>query len=249
MSPRRVIAVSCAVLLGLALAPPPAAQAASCAAYVMGYFNRSGDRYALHLAVSDDGLQWAPLNQNEPVVTPAAGTQGLRDPYILRKQDGTFVVLATGLKGRVFHQNDQYIHVWDSANLTSFTNHRRARLHTMATHSWAPEAFKVPARNAYAVIYSACNGTSNIDGNPWSPLGQRAYTPPISSKHANIIPITTAEKDALISLGGPPRWNRSKSYVFPDRYPRHSGFALRIDPLGSGSALADRQDATFMLTD
>lgn len=26
---------------------------------------------------------------------------------------------------------------------------------------------------------------------------------------------------------------------------RHSGFVLRIDPLGAGSALADRQDATF----
>ena len=34
-----------------------------------------------------------PLNQNNPVVTPTGGTGGLRDPFILRKQDGTFVVL------------------------------------------------------------------------------------------------------------------------------------------------------------
>jgi non-reducing end alpha-L-arabinofuranosidase len=43
----------------------------------MGYFkespNQSGDNYALHLAVSSDGLNWMPLNQNNPVVTPTRG--------------------------------------------------------------------------------------------------------------------------------------------------------------------------------
>lgn len=144
----------------------PAAHAATYSAYVMGYFkespNQSGDSYALHLAVSSDGLSWTPLNQNNPVATPTAGMQGLRDPYILRKQDGTFVVLATDLKGRVFNLNNQYIHVWDSANLTGFSNYRRVRLHGMNTHSWAPEAFWVPSRNQYAVIYSANNGTRDV---------------------------------------------------------------------------------------
>jgi non-reducing end alpha-L-arabinofuranosidase len=148
------------------IAAAPSASAATYSAYVMGYFkespNQSGDSYALHLAVSSDGLNWMPLNQNNPVATPTAGMQGLRDPYILRKQDGTFTVLATDLKGRVFNLNNQYIHVWDSTNLTSFTNYRRVRLHTMNTHSWAPEAFWVPSRNQYAVVYSANNGTRDV---------------------------------------------------------------------------------------
>ena len=142
------------------------AAAATYSAYVMAYFkespNQSGDSYALHLAVSPDGLNWMPLNQNNPVAIPTAGMQGLRDPYILRKQDGTFVVLATDLKDRVFNLNNQYIHVWDSIDLTSFTNYRRVRLHSMNTHSWAPEAFWVPSRNQYAVIYSAHNGTRDV---------------------------------------------------------------------------------------
>ncbi|GIH23483.1 hypothetical protein Aph01nite_17930 [Acrocarpospora phusangensis] len=328
-----------------AVATAPAASAATYAAYVMGYFkespNQSGDSYALHLAVSSDGLSWMPLNQNNPVATPTAGMQGLRDPYILRKQDGTFVVLATDLKGRVFNLNNQYIHVWDSANLTGFSNYRRVRLHTMATHSWAPEAFWVPSRNAYAVIYSANNGTrdvfmvnwttdfitmgspqvffdpgfnvldgdvlvdgsnfylsyknlsngnlyvarsttglpnsfttltgglrqggaieapilvksntsstfwlwgdsfspanavfyawqsSNVNGNSWSALNQRAYTAPINAKHATISPITAAEQSALISRWGAPQWNRLKSYNAPDRYVRHAAYAARIDP-------------------
>lgn len=323
----------------------PAARAATYSAYVMGYFkespNQSGDSYALHLAVSTDGLTWMPLNQNNPVATPTAGMQGLRDPYILRKQDGTFVVLATDLKGRVFNLNNQYIHVWDSANLTSFNNYRRVRLNGMNTHSWAPEAFWVPSRNQYAVIYSANNGTrdvfmvnyttdfvnmgtpqvffdpgfnvldgdvlvdgntfylayknlangnlyvarsttgapnsfttltgglrqgegieapilvksntsgtfwlwgdsyapanavfyawqtGNVNGNSWSALNQRVYTPPINAKHATISPITEAERSALVSRWGAPQWNRLKSYNLPGRYVRHADNLARLDP-------------------
>jgi non-reducing end alpha-L-arabinofuranosidase len=319
--------------------------AAANTAYVMGYFkespNTSGDSYALHLAVSQDGLNWSPLNQNNPVATPTAGMQGLRDPYLLRKQDGTFVVLATDLRGRVFNLNNQFIHVWDSTNLTSFTNYRRVQLHSMNTHSWAPEAFWVPSRNQYAVIYSAHNGTrdvfmvnyttnfinmgtpqvffdpgfnvldgdvlvdgstfylsyknladgnlyvarsttgapnsfttltsglrqgngieapilvksntsntywlwgdsfspanavfyawqsTNINGNSWSTINQRTFTPPINAKHATIIPITAAEYTGLVNRWGLPQWNRLKSYNFPDRYMRHANLVGRIDP-------------------
>jgi hypothetical protein len=136
------------------------------AAYAMCYFKESpeesDDSYALHLAVSTDGLNWMPLNQNDPVATPTEGTQGLRDPFIQRKQDGTFAVLATDLFGRVFDLDNQYIHVWDSADLTSFSGYRRVHLHDMATHSWAPTSFWDPARGQYAVVYSANNGTRDV---------------------------------------------------------------------------------------
>src|ERR1043165_4757314 len=125
MTARRTL-LTAGVAAAVTAAPPAgAAQAQTYGAYAMSYFkespNLTDDSYALHLAVSTDGLNWTPLNQNQPVATPTAGTQGLRDPFILRKQDGTFVVLATDLKGRVFNLNNQYIHVWDSADLRSFT--------------------------------------------------------------------------------------------------------------------------------
>ncbi len=85
------------------------------AGYVMGYFKESPDgsqnTFALHLAYSSDGLNWTPLNQNNPVVTPTLGEKGLRDPFILRKQDGTFVVMATNMNGQDFSGNkSMYIH-------------------------------------------------------------------------------------------------------------------------------------------
>ncbi|WP_055523520.1 glycoside hydrolase family 43 protein [Streptomyces graminilatus] len=163
-------------VLGLAAAAPMAmagvmslgagtAHAAD-SAYVMAYFTEAnnlgaGTDYGLHLAVSPDGLNWTPLNQNNPVVTPTEGALGLRDPFILRKQNGTFVVIATDLNGTNWNYNSQYIHIWDSADLRTFTGYRRLKLHDMTTHSWAPEAFWDVGRGQYAVIYSAVNSSGH----------------------------------------------------------------------------------------
>jgi Alpha-L-arabinofuranosidase B (ABFB) domain/Glycosyl hydrolases family 32 N-terminal domain len=163
---RRLISVLCGASVVLAaaavVARPDAAQAQTNAGFVMAYFTESpataGANYGLHLAVSTDGLNWTPLNQNNPVVTPTQGTQGLRDPYIVRRQNGSFTVIATDLNGTDFTQQNEFIHVWDSPDLRTFTNYHRLRLHTMPTHSWAPEAFWDPGRGQYGIIYSAVSG-------------------------------------------------------------------------------------------
>ncbi|GAA3866124.1 hypothetical protein GCM10023084_19250 [Streptomyces lacrimifluminis] len=164
------------LFLGMAATAPLAASGvltlgagtahAADSAYVMCYFTEStslglGTDYGLHLAVSTDSLNWTPLNQNNPVVTPTAGALGLRDPFLMRKQDGTFVVIATDLKGTDWSYNSQYIHVWDSADLRTFTGYRRLKLHDMTTHSWAPEAFWDAGRGQYAVIYSSVNSSGH----------------------------------------------------------------------------------------
>lgn len=139
------------------------AQPAANTGYLMTYFTESpnmvGADYGLHLAVSRDGLNWTPLNQNNPVVTPTQGDLGLRDPFVFRKQDGTFVVVATDLRGTDFTKISQYLHVWDSTNLTSFSGYRRVRMHTLNTHTWAPTVFWDASRGQYGIVYSANNGT------------------------------------------------------------------------------------------
>ncbi|MFD7504179.1 glycoside hydrolase family 43 protein [Streptomyces sp. NPDC059850] len=154
------LAVSGALTLGAGTAH------AADSAYAMCYFTEStslgaGTDYGLHLAVSTDSLNWTPLNQNNPLVTPTAGALGLRDPFLVRKQDGTFAVLATDLKGTDWSYNSQYIHVWDSTDLRTFTGYRRLKLHDMTTHSWAPEAFWDAGRGQYAVIYSSVNSSGH----------------------------------------------------------------------------------------
>jgi non-reducing end alpha-L-arabinofuranosidase len=158
-----------ALIAALALVPLPfvaAPASAANTAFAMVYFtetpSRTGNNYGLHLAVSNDGLTWSPLNQNNPVATPTQGTLGLRDPYILRRQDGTFVILATDLNGTDFSQRNQFIHVWFSTDLSSFTGYHRLRLNTLQSHTWAPEAFWDPARGQYGIIYSINNGTRDV---------------------------------------------------------------------------------------
>ncbi|GIE29531.1 hypothetical protein Ait01nite_025760 [Actinoplanes italicus] len=142
------------------------ADGAATTAYAFVYFtetpNQSGASYGLHLAVSRDGLHWSPLNQNQPVTTPTSGQQGLRDPFVHRKQDGTFVVAATDLKGLDLGRNSQYLHIWDSADLASFTGYRHVRMHTMNTHTWAPTIFWDAGRRRYGIAYSAAGGGRDV---------------------------------------------------------------------------------------
>ncbi|GAA1256560.1 hypothetical protein GCM10009677_03350 [Sphaerisporangium rubeum] len=151
-------AVSTAALAAAGVATTRTAWAAN-TAYAFAYFtespNRVGSDYGLHLAVSRDGLNWTPLNQNNPVVVPTAGQQGLRDPFLFRKADGTFLVIATDLKGTNWDAVSQYLHVWDSVNLTNFTGYRRLRMQTTNDHTWAPTVFWNAARGQYGIVYSA----------------------------------------------------------------------------------------------
>jgi hypothetical protein len=159
-----------AVLLGAnALGPQSRLSSASAAGYggyAMAYFTESPSMtaadYGLHLAVSADGLSWTPLNQNNPVATPTSGSKGLRDPFILRKQDGTFVVLATDLNGTDWAYQSPYLHVWDSTDLRTFTGYRLLKVNSLASHSWAPEAFWDASRGQYAVVYSTVPGSHNV---------------------------------------------------------------------------------------
>ncbi|WP_426504940.1 glycoside hydrolase family 43 protein [Dactylosporangium sp. McL0621] len=166
MKRRTLLSAAGAAVAGAALVRPENAFAATYSGYAMAYFTESptmaAANYGLHLAVSSDGLTWTPLNQNNPVVTPTLGSKGLRDPFILRKQTGGFVVLATDLNGTDWNYQSQYIHVWDSADLRTFTGYRLLKVHSLATHAWAPEAYWDAGRGQYAVVYSAVTGGHNV---------------------------------------------------------------------------------------
>ncbi|MCM3724885.1 glycoside hydrolase family 43 protein [Neobacillus cucumis] len=130
------------------------------AAYVMGYFTETplneGNEFALHLAYSYDGLNWIPLNNNHPVLVPTIGEKGLRDPFIYKKQDGSFIVLATNM------WNSEYIMCYDSADLTTFENSRLLRLNTDGMHAWAPEVFFDKELGKYGIFWSGNTDRNRI---------------------------------------------------------------------------------------
>ena len=50
---------------------------------------------SLHIGYSTDGLTWTALNSNKGIYTPTIGSRHIRDPFIFRMNDGSFVLLAT----------------------------------------------------------------------------------------------------------------------------------------------------------
>ncbi len=70
-------------------------------------------------------------------------------------------MLATDLKGTDWAYQSRHLHVWDSADLRGFTGYRLLKVHSLATHAWAPEAVWDPARGQYAIVYSAVNASGH----------------------------------------------------------------------------------------
>ncbi len=71
--------------------------------YLFAYFEGSGEKNKqeqLRFAVSDDGIHWSALNGNQPVIASGGISQtgGIRDPHILRGENGkTFYLTATDM--------------------------------------------------------------------------------------------------------------------------------------------------------
>lgn len=72
--------------------------------YVMVY-HKDCD-HSLHMAVSDDSYNWRAVNGDKPVVDgkEIAEQKGIRDPFIFRSPDGTYLVAATDL--HIFAQRE-----------------------------------------------------------------------------------------------------------------------------------------------
>ena len=117
-------------------------------AYILSYFGGSTGKEALNLAYSTDALHWTALNNNKPVLNATLGNKSIRDPYIIRKEDGTFVLMSTD------SWVSEYAIFWDSDDLITFKNERIIRMNTMNQHVWAPECIYDPVSQKYIVYWS-----------------------------------------------------------------------------------------------
>ncbi len=68
--------------------------------YLFAYFTGNGPgEEAVHYAISKDGYNYKALNNNDPVIAPdsISSRGGVRDPHILRGEDGMFYMVLTDL--------------------------------------------------------------------------------------------------------------------------------------------------------
>ena len=70
------------------------------AGYLFAYFEGSGNRQEhLRFAISEDAKNWYALNDNQPVIASdsVSTSGGIRDPHILRGEDGCYYIVATDM--------------------------------------------------------------------------------------------------------------------------------------------------------
>ncbi len=118
--------------------------------YVMSYFRTEAE--ALHLAVSDDGLRWRALNGNRPILLGTVSSKTLRDPFVMRAQDGRFHLFATD-----GWASDAIIHAV-SNDLVQWS--KQVVLPVMADvpgtrNCWAPECFYDHEAHLYHILWSS----------------------------------------------------------------------------------------------
>ena len=77
------------------------------AGYLFAYFEGGGDKVLqehLRFAVSEDAKNWYALNGNRPIVASDSISEsgGIRDPHILRGEDGAYYIVATDMNTAKF---------------------------------------------------------------------------------------------------------------------------------------------------
>lgn len=133
--------------------------------YLFVYF--TGDHAGkenIFYAVSEDGFHWETLNGGEPVLTSELGTQGLRDPFILRSANGKKVyLLATDLHiaksgdwGKAQNSGSKSLMMWEGKDFVYWSGQMEQTLApATAGCAWAPEAFYNDKTGEYIVFWSS----------------------------------------------------------------------------------------------
>ena len=133
-------------------------------AYLFTYFNSNApEDEQICYAISDDGYNYTPLNHGAPVITSdtIALTQCVRDPHILRCEDGkTFYMVATDMRsslgwssnrGMVLLKSTDLIH-WEHSTVNFPTRYTKAWKNVIRV--WAPETIYDHKAKKYMVFYS-----------------------------------------------------------------------------------------------
>lgn len=118
----------------------------------------------VYFSLSKDGLHWEDLNSTKPVICSKVGECGLRDPFMIRKEDGSgFVIIATDLciaNGNgwtaAVTTGSKSLAVMESSDLIHWSEPvlRRVAIDE-AGCTWAPEAIYDRENGNYLVFWAS----------------------------------------------------------------------------------------------
>ncbi|KAI0020347.1 beta-xylosidase/Xylanase [Xylariomycetidae sp. FL0641] len=135
--------------------------------YLFLYFTgdtTEGENIYLAASNGNNALDWTELNAEEPVLTSSMGTGGLRDPFVMRSNDGgTFYVLATDLSigsgtswDDAVRTGSRYIEIWETNDFVTWSDQRHVEVSpATAGMTWAPEAYWDDELSTYVVYWAS----------------------------------------------------------------------------------------------
>ncbi len=119
--------------------------------YLFSYFKGNGED-GLHLAYSNDGMNWTALNNDSSFLVPAAGRDKLmRDPCIIVGPDGLFHMVWTVSwyeQGIGYASSPDLIH-WSEQKYIPVMEHEKD-----ARNCWAPELFYDSGNEEFMIYWS-----------------------------------------------------------------------------------------------
>ncbi|MDR6197994.1 family 43 glycosylhydrolase [Siphonobacter sp. SORGH_AS_0500] len=133
-------------------------------AYLFVYFiGKGNNQEAIRFAVSKDGYNYKALNYNQPVIASEAisATGGVRDPHILRSEDGqSFYMVATDMHtvkygwgpnhGMVLLKSKDLVN-WESSKIDITKTYPEFK---DVNRVWAPQTIYDPVAKKYMIYWS-----------------------------------------------------------------------------------------------
>lgn len=141
-------------------------------AYLFTYFTGgSQEQEQIHFAVSPDGFRYFALNGNRPVISSEAisSTGGVRDPHILRAEDGqTFYMVATDMVCANGWDSNRAMVLLKSTDLIHWSHsvvniQQRFSGHDDLMRVWAPQTIYDPQAGKYMIYWSMKHGENGAD--------------------------------------------------------------------------------------
>ena len=141
-------------------------------AYLFAYFHGNRvEEEQICFAISADGYNYKALNSNKPVIASKdiSETGGVRDPHILRSQDGkTFYMVITDMTSSKGWDSNRGMVLMKSNDLVNWTSstiniQKKYAGQENLLRVWAPQTIYDPAVDKYMIYWSMQHGKGSPD--------------------------------------------------------------------------------------
>ncbi len=136
--------------------------------YLFCYFTgNEPEKETINYAVSEDGYNFKPLNNNKPFLFNEKGTKGVRDPFVFRAQDGSFYIVGTDMRSENGWCSNHALCVWRSDDLINFQQYELIDMNDYglqgSVRSWAPEVIYDKEKEMYMIYWANCQHNEETD--------------------------------------------------------------------------------------